>query len=100
MFKILFIKPPPVGVRPVGLVEVNMDVNAERIMVIDRTKGDVITNTLRPSSGIAKVIVPLSYTTSNTLLVGILDDSQVYDCKFVDGVMAELVDANTVNMSQ
>ncbi|MDT3280398.1 hypothetical protein [Shewanella scandinavica] len=100
MFKILFIKPPPIGVRPLGLVEVNMDVNAERLMVINRTTGEIITNTLRPSSGIAKLLVPFLYTNSNKLLVGILDDSQVYDCKFVDGVMAELIDANTVNMSQ
>ncbi|MGI2067839.1 hypothetical protein [Shewanella sp. MF08487] len=100
MFKILLIKVAPIAIRPLGLIAVDMDVNAERLMVLNRKTGEIFTNTLRPSTGIAKLLVPVIYTTSNELVVGILDDSREYDCKFVDGVKAELVDANTVNMSQ
>ncbi|MDT3281684.1 hypothetical protein [Shewanella scandinavica] len=100
MNTILFIKAAPLVPRPLGLVTVDMDINAERLMIIDRNTGEVINNTIRSSTSVVKLLVAISYTTSNRLLVGILDDSLVYDCKFVDGVMAEIVDANTVNMSQ
>jgi hypothetical protein len=100
MFKILFIKIGAIVPRPSGLITVDMDIAAERVMVLNRSTGQLINHTIRPQSGIYKTLVPLSYTTSNKLVVGIFDDGNVYAAKFEDGVMAELVDANTVNMSQ
>ena len=100
MVKILLVKILNIIPRPMGLITVDMDIAAERIMVLDRKSGQMILHTIRPPSGVSKNLVPVSYTTSNNILVGILDDDDVYEAKFIDGVMAELVDANTVNMSQ
>ncbi|WP_351123321.1 hypothetical protein [Shewanella sp. T24-MNA-CIBAN-0130] len=100
MVKLLLIKVDSTVPRPMGLITVDMDIAAERIMILNRSTGQSLLHTIRPPSGISKTLVPLSYTTSNKLLVGILDDGGVYDAKFKDGIMAELVDANTVNMSQ
>ncbi|MGI2145740.1 hypothetical protein [Shewanella frigidimarina] len=100
MAKILFLKIGGVSPRPLGLIEVDMDIAAERIIIFDRMSGQLITNTLRPTSGISKTLVEKKYTTSNNLIAGILDDGEVYACKFIDGIMAEIVDANTINMSQ
>lgn len=100
MFKILLIKVDPIAPRPLGLISIDIDQAAERFMILNRSTGELILNTIRPQTGVAKRLVPLIYTGSNKLIIGILDDNGVYDCKFVDGVMAELVDANTVDMSQ
>ncbi|MCL1088077.1 hypothetical protein L2744_00320 [Shewanella profunda] len=100
MNSIINIVTQKIGVIPVGLIAVDMDSAAERLVISDRLQLLPINIVTRPSSGIAKILVPQIYTISNSLIVGILDDSGVYDCKFVDGVMAELVDANTVDMSQ
>jgi hypothetical protein len=100
MVKILLVKILTLLPRPMGLITVDMDMAAERIMILNRKSGQMILHTIRPPSGISKTLVPVSYTTSNMLLVGVLDDGGVYEAKFIDGVMAELVDANTVNMSQ
>jgi hypothetical protein len=100
MFKILFIRIGSLVPRPAGLITVDMDIAAERIMIMDRKSGQLINHTLRPQSGVCKMLVQVSYTTSNDIIVGMLDDGNVYEAKFKDGVMAELVDANTVNMSQ
>lgn len=83
-----------------GLIVVDMDDSAERIVVLDRDNISVISVSLRPPKNIYKLVVPQIYTTKNNLIIGILDDNGVYDCKFLDGVKAELVDLNTVDMSQ
>lgn len=100
MTKVLLKKVLNLAPKPLGLITVDMDIAAERIIIMDRISGQVINNTLRPPSGISKTLVEKKYITSNNLIVGILDDSKVYDCKFIDGIMPEIVDANTINMSQ
>ena len=67
---------------------------------MERNRYSILIGTIRPPSGILKLIIPISFTTNNQLLIGTLDDSATYDCKFADGVKAELVNANTVDMSQ
>jgi len=47
-----------------------------------------------------KLIVPLRFATSSNLLVGILDDTRVYNSRFVDGVKAQIVDGNVIKASR
>ncbi|MEM6190517.1 hypothetical protein [Shewanella scandinavica] len=97
---ILVRKITPFSVRAIGMLTIDVDSNAERFMIMDRVTGAMILHTKPPLSKTVKTLVSLSYTTSNNIIVGILDDAKVYDCKFIDGIQAELVDANTVDMSQ
>lgn len=83
-----------------ALIQVDMDVSAERLVIQHRNTLEVLQHVVRPPSGILKVIVPMTYATSDNLLIGIMDDSGEYDCKFTDGVRAEIVDAYSVDMSQ
>lgn len=88
------------GDRSTGLLEINMDEAAERFVVIDRRNMQIIHAGVRPQSGIAKILMAINYATANHCLVGIVDDDQVFNAKFLDGVKLQIVDQNTVNMSQ
>ncbi|MFV0597986.1 hypothetical protein ACSMFS_02650 [Shewanella xiamenensis] len=88
------------GVRSLALLALTMDANAERFLLIDRRSFTVLHAGIRPPSKVAKVLMPQELATGHYCIVGIADDDGVYDCKFTDGLMLELVDANTVNMSQ
>jgi hypothetical protein len=96
MNTMLFVKYAPVTPRPLGMVEVDIDIAAERIMIINRTTGALVHHGFTPNTGILKRLVPLEYTLVHEIMVGILDDGGVYSCTFVDGVKAEIVDANTI----
>lgn len=39
-----------------------------------------------------RIVLPEKYAVTEKLLIGIVDDDEVYDCKFTDGVLGELVD--------
>lgn len=81
----------PVSMR--ALVTIDADVNAERVIVMHRVTGDVYHNFTLTSPNHA-FVVPYNHAYNNTLLVGILDDGAVYNCKFADGIMAESVNVN------
>lgn len=85
--------------RPITILQIDMDVNAERLFVIDRNNFEVLLVVLRPQSGIAKMQLPNMYSASNRLLVGILDDSNVYNADVADGVACEIVQSD-FDMSQ
>lgn len=89
---------PPIN-RPIAVLQVDMDVNAERLFVIDRSTFEVLWVLLRPQSGIAKMQLPSLYSVSDRLLVGILDDNRIYNTKVVDGVRCEIVQSD-FDMSQ
>lgn len=86
--------------RHQALLELDMDPAAERFTIIDRRSLLPLFSGVRPTTGIAKVLLPLELATANHCLVGIIDDNGVYNAKFVDGVQLQLVDALTVDMSQ
>lgn len=88
------------AIRSLALLELTMDANAERFILIDRRTLTVLHSGIRPPSKVAKVLLPQEFATAHYCIVGIADDNGVYDCKFTDGLMLELVDANTINMSQ
>lgn len=95
-------KPVVVSLQPryAALIEIDADALAERYVIIDRTRIDVKSAGINSASGIIKILMPQHNAVGNNLIIGILDDDGVYNAKFVDGVKAQLVDANTVNMSQ
>lgn len=100
MSKTINVYPNGLPIMNQALVQIDMDVDAERLVIQDRNTMEQLYYGSRPTMGISKVIVPMRYATSNSLLVGILDVSEVYNCNFTDSVRAEIVDAYSVDMSQ
>ncbi|MEL4361555.1 hypothetical protein [Shewanella algae] len=84
----------------VGLIEVDTDPSAERIIAIDRVSGQLLFAVNRPPSGIVKQIVPVKYAFRNQIIVGIFDDSEQYAAKTVDGAQATRHFAPDIDMSQ
>ncbi|MCS6175848.1 hypothetical protein [Shewanella baltica] len=78
-----------------ALVTIDADTNAARAIVMDRNTGEVYHN-FKLVNQIHTFVVPHIHTLGNTLLVGILDDNAVYDCKFSDSIMAENINVNAV----
>lgn len=85
--------------RPITVLQVDVDVDAERLFVIDRETFEVLMVVLRPQSGIAKMQLPNLYSVNDRLLVGILDDNRVYNTKVVDGVRCQ-IELSDFDMSQ
>lgn len=89
----------PLVFNQAAMVIDDFDKDAERIFVIDRLTMVCMHNKQVPNSNIIKLIVPLHFSVSERLLVGILDDSKVYNAKVKDGIQAEVVDGNVVKMN-
>ncbi|WP_413472551.1 hypothetical protein [Shewanella baltica] len=85
--------------RPISVLQVDMDVNAERLFVIDRITFEVLFVGVRSPSNLVKLQLPSWYSVGNRLLVGILDDSGVYNTNVTDGVVCEIVQSD-FDMSQ
>ena len=81
-----------------AMLFIDADVDAERVLIMDRANGEVFHNFVYQTNKQLKFIVPLVYRLNADLLIGILDDGRVYNTKFVDGVQAELIDGNLVNI--
>lgn len=78
-----------------AVINVDADVDAERLMIMNRNTLEVyhlhtITN------NIVVMVVPYPHTIEDTLLVGILDNDGQYNCKFLDGVRAESINVNAI----
>lgn len=83
----------PVSMR--ALVTIDADVTAERVIIMNRHSGEVYHN-FKLVNPIHTFVVPYTHALNNTLLVGILDDNEVYDCIFADGKQANNVNVNAV----
>ncbi|QYJ79434.1 hypothetical protein [Shewanella acanthi] len=81
-------------------LKIDMDADAERLIVLDRLTLEVINHVIRPPSGFAYLIVPQKYASTDKLLVGIVDDDLAFDCKMADGVSATIEDVQGLDMSQ
>ncbi|AUD59155.1 hypothetical protein AYJ58_06455 [Shewanella sp. Pdp11] len=81
-----------------AMIEVDGDRSADRIVLIDRTSLALLIVSRASPTGISRFRVPIGYSTNNELLVGIMDDDLVYNAKFADGVQAEIIDGNLVNI--
>lgn len=84
-----------------GVVELDIDPAAERFCVLDRRNMTPLMLAVRPSSGIAKFIVPFEFSTDFHLLALIMDDAGApsYNVVGSDKLKAEIVDAKTVNLT-
>lgn len=85
--------------RPIALLEIDVDRAAESVVVITRDTLLPVAACAIPANGVVKFILPMEYAITGKLLVGILDNNRVYDCKFTDGVRCEIVQSD-VDMSQ
>lgn len=88
------------AIRPLGLLQLNMDTDAERFLLMDRRTFTILHSGINTPSNVVKLLQPLEFTIGHYCILGVVDDHGVYDCKFADGLKLELVDANTVDMSQ
>lgn len=84
-----------------GLIEIDIDPAAERYAVLDRRSMSIVYAGVKPMSGNAKLITPLSYTVDHNLMVLNIDDAgaPVYYVAGNDKVQAQLVDARTVTLN-
>jgi hypothetical protein len=82
------------GIHYVGLLQVDIDSEAELMFVTDRTTGDSVIVCQRSPSGVVKKILPVDFTLSHKLIVTIVDREMLFQAKCIDGVMLELADAN------
>ncbi|MCH1926858.1 hypothetical protein L9G74_19125 [Shewanella sp. C32] len=98
--KIVTFSPKPVVGLSAGLIEVDMDENAEYCFALDRITGKTVMAMIRPPAGIVRFLVPTKYALSPSLIVGIVDTDGSYNVKAVDGIAAQLVDGNTITISQ
>lgn len=78
-----------------ALITADTDINAERIVIVDRRNMAVI-HSKSIDGNIVNLIVPLIYLAQNNLLVGILDDDMEFNCQFIDGVKPELINGNAI----
>ncbi|MGI2021727.1 hypothetical protein [Shewanella glacialipiscicola] len=83
----------PVSMR--AILTVDADIDAERIIVMDRETSEVYYN-FKIANPINMFVVPYKHALNSTLLVGILDDNTVYNCKFIDGVTSENININAM----
>ncbi len=81
-----------------AVLTIDADPDAERVLIMDRNTAETIYSFTYQSNKQLKFVVPTIYSVNPDLLVGILDDNRVYNTKFVDGVKAELIDGNIVNI--
>ncbi|MEE2025024.1 hypothetical protein [Alkalimonas mucilaginosa] len=82
-----------------GLVEIDIDIDAERYLIMHRRTLMVLMHAPVPASNIARVLVPFEHTNQHDLMVMILDDDNEYNMAGNDKVQAQLVDARTVNFN-
>jgi hypothetical protein len=73
----------------VGLLTVDIDVGATRLLIMDRTTGLVMRYMEAPPSKIFKGVFNYKYTLSNNIIVGIIDLNNVYQLQTIDGVKLE-----------
>ncbi len=74
-----------------AVVNVDVDIDAERVVILDRRSVISLGNQKVFTSNMM-IRVPIEYATSNNLIVGIVDDDNIFAGKFIDGVNAELID--------
>ncbi|RPA32611.1 hypothetical protein [Shewanella frigidimarina] len=80
-----------------AIVSVDADPLAERCFLIDRTTLDVIGS--KPvTTEIIKFRVPLKNANKSSVMVIIVDDDDTYNAAIIDGVQAEIIDANLVKI--
>lgn len=98
MPKIIDVKPVKSSVYHQAVVDIKVDNNTERLIVMNRLTCEIyyVFNCNQVKD--VKLITPLEHTTNNGLLVGILDDDRSFNAKFLDGRQADLINGNQVTI--
>lgn len=73
----------------VGVLSLDVDENASRLMVIDRTTSRILIYNAIPPSPIYQIVLPYKYTLNNNLICMIIDLNNIYAAQSVDGVKLE-----------
>ncbi|MCS6153680.1 hypothetical protein G3465_12325 [Shewanella baltica] len=73
-----------------AIVTVDVDPDANRVIILNRMDLKQFANK-EIHTPVVKLRVPVEFIIDNNLIVGILDDNGVYDCKIVDGIRAEIL---------
>ncbi|AVV81959.1 hypothetical protein [Shewanella putrefaciens] len=82
-----------------ALIAVDVDINAESILIFDRYIYKYIFMLGNLSGGGTKnIIVPYSYVTKNDLVVAITDRDLVYSIATADGVQPQVIDGSVTNI--
>lgn len=82
--------------RFIALIEVDVDANANRLVIMERLSLAILANMPVGGGNHVKLVLPEKYAVTEMMLVGIMDDDGAYDCKFTDGVLGQLVDPRTL----
>lgn len=100
MFSSLFIPTIQAAIN-CAIVELDVDIAAERYAVLDRNTMSLIFTNFKPSSGNIKIVVPIQYTIDHNVMALILDDTgtPMHYVTGNDKIQAQLVDARTVTLN-
>lgn len=74
-----------------AMISIDIDDSATRVLILNRLTLSVVANVNVSRVGVLRLRLPLSYGTSNDMLVGILDDTFIYNATFIDGVKGEII---------
>lgn len=99
MANMIFKRDSVVYSRFISFLQIDIDENAERLVVIDRKTFKLIIAGVIPPSTIGKYQTPMKYANANDLIVAIIDDDGQYNIKAVDGVKTEIL-STPVDFSQ
>ncbi|TMP27211.1 hypothetical protein CWB99_15960 [Pseudoalteromonas rubra] len=89
---------PPTQPINVGLLQINIDPYASRLLILDRHTNKLIA-ALKPNGARVRRFMPAQYTIDPKLMVIMLDDTKVYNAAIVDHVQAQIVDLVTLDSS-
>ncbi|AUR84132.1 hypothetical protein NVP1049O_23 [Vibrio phage 1.049.O._10N.286.54.B5] len=84
----------PIPNYNLGLLRVDVDPAAEFIMVYNRRDFSLLGAKSNVESNNLRFKIPVEFTTTNNLLVVMLDMDLTYNAVVLDGVKAELIDGN------
>lgn len=85
--------------RSVAILKIDVDINANRIIVLNRNTFEVLAAMCLPPSKVTIIQLPLTYGVSGKLMVAIVDDDAQYNAVVADGVNCEFM-STPVDMSQ
>jgi|TARA_R110002124_G_C8902760_1_gene509950 hypothetical protein len=79
------------------MVEVDVDPLAERCVIMSRDKLEILGVTSQVSAS-TRFRLPMQYASTDNIMVLILDKTREYNAAILDGVTAEIIDANLVKI--
>tara|TARA_R110002033_G_scaffold138731_1_gene177718 strand:- start:2213 stop:2512 length:300 start_codon:yes stop_codon:yes gene_type:complete len=82
-----------------AVLEVDVDSNAERVVVAHRVTLKTYAASNIPPLGVVRFRLPMTFATSDELIVIIFDTDRVYNASVLDGVRCEIMQS-TADMSQ